>query len=458
MKHPVGKHYEMDMTSGSLLPKILTFAIPLMISGILQLLFNAADIVIAGRFAASADRAIAAVGSTSSIVNLLVSLFIGMSVGVNVLAARFFATKQVKEMQETVHTAVALSLAGGIIMILVGELLCHQILVWVDSPEDVIGLSTIYLRIYFLGMPMTLLYNFGNAIHQAIGDTRTPLLCLSLAGIINVTLNLLFVIVFHMDVAGVALATILSQTISAIMLARSLINGEEIYRLDIKKIRFYPDKLKRILQFGIPAGLQSAVFSISNVLIQSSVNSFGSVVMAGNAAAANLEGFVYIAMNSIYQTCISFVGQNYGVKNFKRINTVLYTCLATVTVIGLVLGILFNLGGPLLLSIYTTRQETIRYGMTRLLYISLPYCICGCMDTICGAVRGMGRSILPMIVSLFGSCVFRVIWVLAVFPQFRSIETLYISYPISWAMTALLHYLCFRLILRGVMQREQQTA
>ena len=446
------------MTSGSLLPKILTFAIPLMLSGILQLLFNAADIVIAGRFSASADRAIAAVGSTSAIVNLLVSLFIGMSVGVNVLAARFFAAKQHKEMQETVHTAVALSIVSGIILIVIGELLCHRILVWVDSPEDVIGLSSIYLRIYFLGMPMTLLYNFGNAIHQAIGDTRTPLICLTLAGIINVSLNLLFVIVLGLDVAGVALATILSQSISAILLARNLINGEEIYRLDLKKIRFYPDKLKRILQFGIPAGMQGAIFSISNVLIQSSVNSFGSVAMAGNAAASNLEGFVYIAMNAIYQTCISFVGQNYGVKNFDRIKKVLYTCLATVTVIGLVLGVLMNLGATALLSIYTTEAATIHYGTRRILCICLPYFICGCMETVCGAVRGMGHSIIPMIVSLFGSCVFRVIWVLTVFPRFRSLETLYVSYPISWAMTAVLHYICFRWILRNLLEKERAVA
>ncbi len=436
-------HNTMDMTSGALLPKILRFSIPLMLSGMLQLLFNAADIVVVGQFSDSGPLAIAAVGSTTSIINLLVSLFVGMSVGVNVLVARYFAAGQKKDLQETVHTAIALSLLCGTLLAAIGIILCRRILILMSSPEEVLGLSTLYLRIYFAGMPLNFLYNFGNAIHQAIGDTQRPLYYLTAAGIVNVVLNMIFVIAFRMDVGGVALATVLSQAVSAFLIVRNLMNAEGDFRLELKKVRLYGDKVRRILEFGIPAGLQGVVFNLSNVLIQSSINSFGSVAMAGNAAAQNLEGFVYMAMNAIAQTCISFTGQNYGARKYERLGKVLKMCLAVVTVTGLVLGAGVYLLGTPLLSIYSSDPETIRYGLVRLQITCLPYCICGWMDTSCGGVRGLGHSVIPMIVSLLGSCVFRVVWVFTVFAAYRTLQILYVSYPISWAVTAAVHLICF---------------
>ncbi len=446
----------MDMTSGALLPKILRFSIPLMLSGMLQLLFNAADIVVVGQFSDSGPLAIAAVGSTTSIINLLISMFVGMSVGVNVLAARYFAARQKKDLQETVHTAVALGLLCGFLLAGIGIVFCRRILILMRSPEEVLGLSALYLRIYFAGMPMTLLYNFGNAIHQAVGDTRRPLYYLTIAGVVNVVLNMIFVIGFRLDVAGVALATVLSQVISAMLIVRNLVLSEDDFHLDLKRVRLHGDKVRRILEFGIPAGMQGVVFNISNVLIQSSINSFGAVAMAGGAAASNLEGFVYMAMNAIAQTCISFTGQNFGARKFDRLGKVLKTCLAVVTVTGLVLGAGVYLLGVPLLSIYSTDPETIRYGMIRLRLTCLPYFVCGWMDTSCGGVRGLGHSVVPMIVSLLGSCVFRVVWIFTVFQMFRSLEILYISYPISWAVTALVHLICYDRMRRKLLNSLQE--
>ncbi len=448
----------MDMTSGALLPKILLFSIPLMLSGVLQLLFNAADIVVAGQFSASGTLAIAAIGSTTSLINLLISLFVGMSAGVNVLTARYYAAGQEKDLRETVHTAIALSLVGGILLAAAGVFLCRRILLLMGSPDDVIDLSAAYLRIYFAGMPMTLLYNFGNAIHQAVGDTRKPLYFLTTAGIINVLLNLFFVIVLKMDVAGVALATILSQTVSAVLITRDLVMTDDVYHLDLKQVSLKPEKVRRILQFGIPAGLQGVVFSISNVLIQSSVNSFGSVVMAGNAASANLEGFVYISMTAIYQACLSFTSQNYGARRYDRLGRVLWTCMGTVAVVGLILGNLFYFMGPWLLRIYSSDAQTIAYALLRMRYICVPYFLGGLMDTACGGVRGMGHSMVPMVVSLVGCCLFRVVWIMTVFSHFRSLEALYISYPITWLITMTVHVMCYYAIKRKlVILRDTPT-
>lgn len=438
------KSYEMDMCSGPIMGKLLIFAVPVMLSGVLQLLFNAADIVVVGQYAGS--DSLAAVGSTGSLVNLLTNLFIGLSIGTNVMVARYYGANKKKDVEETVHTAVLTSVISGIILIAVGMLLAEPLLILMGSPENVLGKSALYLRIYFLGMPATMLYNFGSAILRAIGDTRRPLYFLSIAGVVNVILNLLFVICFDMDVAGVAAATAISQFISAFLIVRCLIKETGVCHLDLKKLEIKKDKLLGIARIGLPAGMQGAVFSLSNVVIQSSVNSFGSVVMAGNTAGSNIEGFIYTAMNSFYQTSISFTSQNYGAQKYDRINRILFGCLFYVTVVGLVAGNLVYLLGDKLLRIYSPDQEVIRYGLCRMSIICTTYFLCGIMDTMVGSIRGLGYAVMPMIVSLLGACGLRMLWIFTVFASHRSLETLYISYPISWAITAGAHIVCYLIV------------
>ncbi len=452
MKQKTKKNYEIDMCNGPLLGKILVFAIPLMLSGILQLLFNAADIIVVGRFAGS--NALAAVGSTSSLINLLVNLFIGLSVGANVLVARFYGAGQKKELSEMVHTAIATSLVSGVFLIFAGFFLARPALQLMDTPADCIDQAVLYMRIYFAGMPAMMAYNFGSAILRAVGDTKRPLYYLLLAGVINVVLNLIFVIVFSMDVAGVALATVLSQVVSAGLVIRCLVRSDADYKLNLRELRIVKDKLFKMAQIGLPAGLQGALFSISNVLIQSSVNSFGSVAMAGNTAAGNIEGFVYTAMNALYQTAISFTGQNYGARKFKRIGKILFICQMIVIVIGLVMGNAAYLGSEYLLRLYSTDTEVIRYGMLRLSIICTFYCLCGMMDVIVGSLRGMGYSVMPMLVSLTGACLFRVVWIYTIFKEFNTLESLYWSYPISWAITFLVHLCCFFVAYRKLQKKE----
>lgn len=435
------KSYEIDMCSGPILKKLLIFSLPLMLSGILQLLFNAADIIVVGRFTGS--QALAAVGSTSSLIALFVNFFIGFSIGTNVVVGQFYGAKDQKGVYETVHTSILLSTISGVALIAVGLLLAVPMLELMGTPDDVLGQATLYLRIYFIGMPATMLYNFGAAILRAVGDTQRPLFYLSVAGIINVVLNLFFVIVFSMGVAGVALATIISQTVSAILIIRCLCRIEGMCRLILRELKFYPDKLKRVLRIGLPAGLQSSIFSISNVLIQSSVNSFGSVAMAGNTAASNIEGFIYTSMNAVYQANLSFTSQNMGAGNYKRMNQILVRCLGLVTVIGIVLGALALAARYQLLSIYTTEAEVVTYGIKRMSIICTTYFLCGMMDVMVGSIRGMGYSILPMIVSLTGACLFRIIWIFTFFQMDHTLENLYISYPISWGLTAAAHFVCF---------------
>lgn len=432
------------MCSGPLLGKIIRYAIPVMLSGILQLLFNAADIIVVGQFAG--HESLAALSPTGSLTNLLINLFIGMSVGTNVLVAHYYGAGSKKDVEETIHTSVAVSLVGGIILVFVGIGLCRPLLELMDTPSEVIDRSAIYMRIYFAGMPVVMLYNFGSAILRAVGDTKRPLYFLVAAGVLNVLLNLFFVIVLHMDVAGVALATILSQALSAFLVLRCLVKEEGICHLEIKHVRIVKDKLIRMAKIGLPAGLQGSVFSISNVLIQSSVNSFGSIAMAGNTAAGNLEGFVYNAMNAFYQTNLSFTSQNLGGKRYDRIRRITWCCLGLVTVTGVVLGGGAYLLSGLLLHIYTQEPEVIRIGMLRMSYIAAPYFLCGVMDTLVGSVRGLGYSILPMIVSLTGACLFRVIYIYTVFAANHTLGCLYLSYPISWFLTACVHFACLMVI------------
>lgn len=442
--------YEMDMCSGALLPKILLYSLPLMLSGILQLLFNAADIVVVGRFAG--NDALAAVGSTSSLINLLVNVFMGLSVGTNVMVAHFYGAGQKRELEEMVHTAILTSLVSGVILIFVGLALSRPALLLMDTPENVIDQAVLYIRIYFVGMPVMMLYNFGSAVLRAVGDTRRPLYFLLIAGVVNVILNLFFVISLSMGVAGVALATVISQGISAALVLLCLMRSQGDYQVSLKKLRIVKDKMIKMVKIGLPAGLQGALFSVSNVLIQSSVNSFGSIAMAGNTAAQNLEGFVYTAMNSLHQTCISFTGQNYGARQYKRMGRILLICLGCVIVVGVVMGNGVYLAGDVLLKLYSPDEEVIRYGVLRLLYICTTYALCGMMDVMVGAIRGMGYGVMPMLVSLTGACLFRVVWIMTVFRAYHSLEVLYVSYPISWALTFAVHLLCFFIVYRRVLR------
>lgn len=448
----MNKTYEMDMCNGPVLKKILIFSIPLMLSGVLQLLFNAADIIVVGRFAGS--QSLAAVGSTTALINLLINIFIGLSVGANVVVARAYGGRRDKDVSEAVHTAIAVSIVSGVILIVMGFVFSRLMLELMGTPDDVIDKAVLYMRIYFAGMPVVMLYNFGSAILRAVGDTRRPLYFLSIAGAVNIVLNLFFVIVMHMDVAGVALATVISQCISSGLVLRCLAKSEGGLKLELSKLKIHRKKMLQIFKIGLPAGMQGAIFSVSNVLIQSSVNSFGSIAMAGNAASANIEGFVYNAMNAVYQTNLSFTSQNIGGKKYTRVNRILFACLGTVTAVGMILGFGAYAIGEELLRIYSTDPEVIRFGMLRMSIIATTYFTCGWMDTMVGSLRGMGYSVLPMIVSLTGACGLRILWIFTIFAQQRTLTSLYISYPVSWVITAGVHMLCYFLIKRKLPKKD----
>lgn len=446
------KSYQMNMCEGPILGKILIYSVPLMLTGILQLLFNAADVIVVGRFAGS--QSLAAVGSTTALINLMIYLFVGLSIGVNVLAAQYYGAKREQDVNETVHTAILIGFLSGVVLIFVGLIFSRPMLSLMGTPDDVIDKSVIYMKIYFAGMPATMIYNFGSALLRAVGDTRRPLYFLSAAGIVNIILNLFFVICWNMDVAGVALATTISQVISALLVLRCLMKSDDCLKLRLRDLRIDRAKLFRIVKVGLPAGMQGVIFSTSNVLIQSSVNSFGSIAMAGNTASQNIEGFIYNAMNAVYQTNLSFTSQNYGGGKYKRINRILFTCLGVVTAVGLILGAAAGFAGRSLLGIYSSDPEVISYGMLRLTIFAATYFTCGLMDTIVGSLRGVGYSVLPMCVSLTGSCCLRIIWIFTIFQVSRTLPTLYLSYPVSWVITFTAHMICFQLIRRKMPKED----
>ncbi len=437
------KKYEIDMVNGPILRKMLLFSIPLMCSSVLQLLFNAADIIVVGRFAG--DNALAAVGSNTALINLLVNLFVGLSIGANVLVAHFYGARQDAELKNAVHTSILLGIYSGILLTVIGISGAGVILKWMQTPSGVLPLATVYLRIYFLGMPATMVYNFGSAVLRSVGDTKRPLYYLSAAGVVNVLLNLLLVIVFRMSVSGVAIATVVSQYISAILVLHCLMHEEGAIKLIIKELHMERSMFLKILKIGLPAGFQGIIFALSNVVIQSAVNSFGEIVVAGNSAAANIEGFIYVAMNAFYQATLSFCGQNLGAKQYKRIDRIVLTGELCVIIVGLTLGMSTVVFGSELLDIYTSSPPVIEAGMRRLHVIAFTYALCGMMDVMVGGLRGIGYSVMPMIVSLIGACGFRLVWLATVFliPQFHTIETVYWSYPISWILTMVVHVICF---------------
>lgn len=438
---------KIDMCNGPLFSGIIRHTVPIILTSILQLLFNAADLVVVGRFCGSIS--VAAVGATGSLSNLIVNLFIGLSVGCGVSVAQAIGARDDEATHRTIHTAIPAAINSGIVLTVIGVSLSETFLVWMGTPENVLELSSVYMKIYFCGMTFNMVYNFGASILRAAGDTKGPLIYLSSAGVINIVLNVIFVTQLNMNVAGVALATTISQGISAALVISALMKRTDACKFSLKKMHFYSHQLKRMLSIGIPAGIQGSLFSISNVIIQSSINSFGDVLMSGNAAAVNIEGFVYVLMNAFHQSALNFTGQNVGAMNYKRVKKILFICLGCVSVAGLVSGGLVYIFGEQLLSIYITDSpEAIAYGMTRLSLICLPYFLCGLMDTTTGAIRGMGVSLSPMIITILGVCVFRIGWVFTVFqlPQFHTPSCLYFSYTVSWSVTFLIELLAFFMI------------
>ncbi len=443
---------DVNMLEGNLWTNILLYTVPIMISGILQLLFNAIDMIVVGRF--SGPASMAAVSSTGSLINLVTNLFIGLSVGTSVSIARRIGQREYEKVGAAVHTSISISLITGVFLMALGILASRNLLQMMGSPADVIDLSSLYLRIYFIGMPATMVYNFASAVLKAKGDTRIPLIALMIAGILNASLNVLFVVSFGLDVAGVGLASAISSYVSAILVLISLVKDEGIVHLELKHLYVDKEAFRDILKVGLPAGLQSTIFSISNVAIQSSVNSFGKIVMAANGAAGSIADFIYVMMNSLYQTCLTFTSQNIGAGKVERARNILLVCLCMVVTFGFLFGNGAFLIGETLLSIYSDDPQVIAAGMIKLSIFCKPYFICGIMDVLVGSLRGMGSSIFPMITSLLGSCAFRLLWIATYFHAHQSIDVLYYSYPLSWTLTAIVHFLTFFFIYGRLKKRN----
>lgn len=438
------------MREGPIFKSVIIYTIPIILTGLLQLLFNAADLIVVGWF--SGSDSVAAVGATSALTNLIVNLFIGLSLGAGVAVAQGIGAKNDKLTSEAVHTAVPVAAISGIFLTVIGVLFSRNFLELMGTPEGkLLRLASIYMQIYFAGMTFSMIYNFGSAILRAAGDTRSPLIFLTVAGVLNVILNIIFVALFKMDVAGVALATSISQAVSAVLVVRELMKRQDACRFALQKMRIHKGALGKMIRIGVPAGLQSSLFAISNVLIQSSVNSFGSAHMSGSAAASSIEGFCYVSMNSFHQTTLNFCGQNYGAGDFKRIKRITWICLMTVAAVGLIAGNLSYAFGRQLLGIYITDSpEAINYGMERLKFMLIPYFLCGIMDTTTGSMRGIGSSVIPMVITVVGVCVMRIVWIYTVFamPQYHSFSGLFISYPISWLLTFIALFISFVIIIR----------
>ena len=452
---------DVDMINGPLLKNVLVYTIPIILTSLLQLLFNAADLIIVSRYSEIKSIAMAAVSATGSITNLIVNLFIGLSVGGGVRVAHAYGAQDYEEAHKTVHTSMFFSVLSGIFVTFIGVVFCNTFLTWMGTPAEVLPLSAKYMRIYFVGATSMLVYNFGAAILRAVGDSKRPLYFLASAGVLNVLLNLLFVIGFKMDVDGVAWATTISQTLSATLVVFALMHREDSCKLIIKKLRIYKKQFLKMLKIGLPAGVQGCIFSISNVIIQSSINSFGAIAMRGNGAASNIEGFVWNIMNAFQQTALNFIGQNMGAKNYGRIRKIMWTCLACVSVAGLVFGIGAYMAGETLLGIYITDMpEAIPYGLLRMSFIAVPYLLCGTMDVMTGALRGAGRSVSAMMITIAGVVGIRLVWIFTIFqiPKFHSLTSLYASYPISWAITLGIEFVYFMIVSKKLLKQNQLGA
>lgn len=437
-----------DLCTRPLLGKIFWFSIPLMITGMLQLLYNAADLVVVGQF--DGDAAMAAVSSTGALVNLVTNLFIGLSTGALAVMARWVGAKNEDSAFKVTHTSVVIGFVGGLLVGIFGFFAAEWMLRLMDTPDEVLPLSTLYLEIFFCGMPFNLVYNFGASILRACGDTKRPLMILGTAGLVNVALNLLLVAVFHMGVAGVAIGTTVSQAVSAVAVLFVMKRRTGFGQLFFKKIRIYKTALRDIVLIGLPAGIQSTIFSLSNTIIQSSINWFGKEAMAGNGAAASLEGFVYVAMNSVAQACLTFTGQNYGAKKRENLNLVLYQSIFLAGAVGLVVGIGAYLLAPWLLYLYNRNPDVIAIGRGRMAIISTTYFLCGIMEVLASSLRGVGRSVTPMITSIIGVCGVRILWIYTVFAAEKNLTMLYLSYPVSWFFTVVAHFACYLVIKKKI--------
>lgn len=437
-----------DMTTGAILPKMLMTALPLMASGVLQLLFNAADVVVVGRYAS--EHSLAAVGTTCALVNLITNLFVGLSIGANTIASFYYGAKDTEKLSRTVHNSMLLSLIGGAVLTVVGVVFAKTFLVWMQTPPEALDLATRYIQVYFSGVVPIMVFNFGSSLLRAKGDTKRPLYYLTFAGVVNVALNLLFVIVFKMDVGGVALATILSQALAAALIVRCMRLENDAFRLCLSLMKVDRSIMFEILRSGIPAGVQGTVFALSNVVIQSSVNGFGPIVMAGSAAAQNVEGFVWVSMYAFSQVAMTFSGQNAGARRYDRLNRITLVTLGCAFVTGLILGNFCSVFGPELVTIYDARPEVVVSGVTRFRLVCRYYCLCGMMDGMVGVIRGLGVSITPTIVSLLGACGLRLVWIFTVFQltEFHTEYFLFLSYPVSWLVTFLAHVVCYFYIRR----------
>lgn len=450
------KRREIDMTEGKLLPKIMSFAFPLMLTGILQLLFNTADMIVVGKFVS--DTALAAVGSTSSLVNLIVNTFMGLSVGAGVVMAKYYGSKDEKNASKTLHTAMLTGLICGLLIAVIGCVFSHDMLVLMKTVDECLPLATEYLFIYFLGAPFNLVYNFGASMLRATGDTVRPLLFLFIAGVLNVIVNLISVLVFNMGVAGVAYATITSQAVSAVLVVITLIKNKGFAKLELKKIRIHKNILIEILRFGLSSGLQSSLFSISNIIIQSNINDFGKQVVAANTAASQLESFVYTMMDAIASATVTSVGQNYGANNFERIKKTVFICTVFITITGLLgsgIEILFH--RPLL-NLYVDNEQTAQIAFTRLIIMTVPYFTCGIMNVVNNAIRGIGYSTIPLIIVLIGTCAFRLFWIYCIFPLDPVLTSIYISYPISWVLTTIAGTIALIILFKRKRKQNEQTA
>ncbi len=429
------RSHEIDFSEGRLLPKLFSFALPVMLSGILQLAFNAADLIVVGRF--EGEVALAAVGSNGALVSLVVNVFMGLGSGVSVLAARYFGAKDDRRMGETVETAAIVGVLGGVLTALVGLLLSVPMLRVMSTPETVLPLATVYLRIYFLGIPFLAVYNFLSAVLRSVGDTRRPLLYMAAAGVVNVLLNLLLVLVFRLGVVGVAVATVASEFLSCLLTVRCLLRCNGAYRLPRGRLHFSRPVFLQMLHIGLPAGIQGSLFSISNVIIQSSINSFGAAVVAGNAAAASLEGFGYCCQDSVCQATVAAASQCMGARKYDRVRSVTVVCnILSVFASMVPYAVILLLRYPLLHA-YTAEAEAVEAGVVRLFYLGALYFTAGFMGVMTGVLRGYGYSVLPTSITLVGVCGFRLVWIFTVFARFHDLRLLYSCYPISWTLTAI---------------------
>lgn len=438
------KRFKQSMITGPLLPNIVSYTIPIILTSVLQLLFNAADLVVVGRFRGSVS--VGAVGATGSLTTLIVNLFMGLSTGVGVVVAQGIGRRADKSVHKSVHTAIPAAFIIGVVLSVVGVLVSEPLLSWMDTPLEQLPLAATYMQIYFGGMVFTMLYNFVASILRAAGDTKSPLIFLTISGVVNVLLNLVFVVFLDMNVEGVAIATVISQGISAVLVLIALMRRKDACRFEFKKMKIHWAHLGKIVRIGLPAGIQMSLFSISNVLIQSSINSFGDVAVSGNSAATNILGFQYVAINSYSQTSTNFCGQNMGAGRYDRVKKTLLLCCGCVIVTGLTIGVLLNIFGEELLSIYITDSpDAIASGLIRLRWLGMTYFLCGLMDAITGALRGMGSSVVPMVNSVLGVCGIRIVWILTIFtiPAFHTLDCLLVSYPISWGITICAHLIAF---------------